>query len=285
MELLIIGGDMRCAHLARLMHRRGERVRALLLDQACLPQAVCADREALDGAKCVLLTQPFKQKDGCVFAPLSEKKIRLESVWKHLPSDAKLLCVGAGGMPDDFARRMWITDLCEDEAFAQRNARPTAEGAIHAAMSELDCTLSDSSCMVIGYGRIGRVLARMLKGLGARVTVAARREESRAQAEADGQNTVDMGGMECMLAAQRVIFSTPPQQVLGEKQLALVDKRALVIDLASPPYGVDLEAAARLKVKAWRENGLPGRYSPKTAAEILLRAVQCAVKEEGRTKR
>lgn len=283
MELLIIGGDMRCAHLARLMDKRGMDVRAIGLEKALVPLDICAGQDALEDAECALLTQPFMQKDGMVFAPLSERRIKLETVWQRLPRETKLLLIGAKGMPEDFERKAQVVDILEDEAFAQRNARPTAEGAIHAAMSELDSTLSGNACLVIGYGRIGRVLARMLKGLGARVTVAARREESRAQAEADGHNAVDMGGMECMLAAQKVIFSTPPQLVMGEKQLSLVDKGALVIDLASPPYGVDLEAAAQLDVKAWRESALPGRYSPVTASEILMRTIQCAMENEGRT--
>lgn len=113
--------------------------------------------------------------------------------------------------------------------------------------------------------------------------MAARREESRAQAEADGHNAVDMGGMECMLAAQKVIFSTPPQLVMGEKQLSLVNKGALVIDLAQPALWGRLGGRGAVGCKGLARKCAAGRYSPVTASEILMRTVQCAMENEGRT--
>ena len=70
-----------------------------------------------------------------------------------------------------------------------------------------------------------------------------------------------------------MIFSTPPSMVLDREMLGHVDQRALIIDLASPPYGVDLEAAAGLGLNAVRESGLPGRCYPFSAARALFNAV------------
>ena len=42
---------------------------------------------------------------------------------------------------------------------------PTAEGAIQLAMEELPITLHGARVLVIGYGRLGRVLADRLAGL------------------------------------------------------------------------------------------------------------------------
>ena len=50
MELLIIGGDMRCAHLARLMDKRGMDVRAIGLEKALVPLDICAGQDALEDA-------------------------------------------------------------------------------------------------------------------------------------------------------------------------------------------------------------------------------------------
>lgn len=60
---------------------------------------------------------------------------------------------------------------------------PTAEGAIQLAMEELPITLHGARVLVIGYGRLGRVLADRLAGLKARVSVAARRYADLAWAE------------------------------------------------------------------------------------------------------
>ena len=50
-------------------------------------------------------------------------------------------------------------------------------------------------------------------------------------------------------------------------------KEALVIDLSSPPYGVDLAACHAQWINAWREPGLPGRYCPRSAGRAMLDAL------------
>ena len=49
------------------------------------------------------------------------------------------------------------------------------------------------------------------------------------------------------------------------------------MDLASPPFGFDLDAALALPLHASRENGLPGRCCPESAAAVMLAAIQRAL--------
>ena len=68
--------------------------------------------------------------------------------------------------------------------------------------------------------------------------------------------------------------------MLGENELRGAERDALIIDLASAPFGVSLEAAQSLGLRAWREPALPGRYCPFSAAWALQRSVRRAEKEE-----
>ena len=77
-----------------------------------------------------------------------------------------------------------------------------------------------------------------------------------------------------------IIFSTPAEMLLTEEKLGHAKKGALILDLASPPYGVDLEAAERMGLKAWRESGVPGRYCPQSAAKALIKAVKTVIDRE-----
>ena len=74
--------------------------------------------------------------------------------------------------------------------------------------------------------------------------------------------------------ANRSCFQRRRRRVLDERRLRALDEDAMVIDLSSAPYGVDLDAARRMGVRAWREPGLPGRYCPQSAAEAILRAIE-----------
>lgn len=129
-------------------------------------------------------------------------------------------------------------------------------------------------CAVIGFGRIGRALTELLVELGAETAVVSGSPEKRSGIEAAGGRAYTREEMQAAIHGRDFIFSTPPAQVLGKEALSAADADARIIDLASPPYGVDLDAARLLNLRAWRESGLPGRYCPLSAAQAILNAVR-----------
>jgi dipicolinate synthase subunit A len=157
-----------------------------------------------------------------------------------------------------------------DPVFEEQNAMPSAEGAIYAAMQKADYTICGSHCMIIGPGRIGRELAKMLLGLGAHVTVAGRNPEKLAAVAALGARTILMEELPKAVWETDILFNTAPSPVAGEEVMAALPSHAFAMDLASAPFGIDLNAAAHHGITAWREGGIPGRYAPLTAAQILL---------------
>ncbi len=149
------------------------------------------------------------------------------------------------------------------------NALPTAEGAIQIAMEELPITLHDARVLVVGFGRLGRALAPRLRGLGARVWVSARRYEQRAAAESMGLGSEGLDHLPDWLCSYDLVFNTVPAPVLGVEELAALKERALVIDLASRPGGVDMDAAAALGVRVIWALSLPGKVAPVTSGRYI----------------
>ena len=159
------------------------------------------------------------------------------------------------------------------------NALPTAEGAIQIAMEELPITLHDARVLVIGFGRLGRTLAPRLRALGARVWVSARRYEQRAAAECMGLNSEGMDHLSDWLCSYDIVFNTVPAPVLGVEELAALKERALVIDLASRPGGVDMDAAATLGVRVIWALSLPGKVAPVTSGRYIKDTVYHIMEE------
>ena len=242
MRIAIIGGDRRFDMLAERLSVRHD----VLRDPAA---------EWLADADAVVTPKPTEE----ILANMNRGA--------HL-----ILHGGKGGVPAD----MRCTDLLEIADFVQQNAVLTAEGAVFAAMQATVGALTGSRCMVVGYGRIGSALAHMLRGLGAQVLAAARRPEIRLQAQKEGMEVCDTRETTLADAAALAdcVFSTPPTMLLTENVLKRIRQGVPVIDLASPPYGVDLEAAQKLGVHAWRESGVPGRYCPGAAAGLMEAAVE-----------
>lgn len=164
-----------------------------------------------------------------------------------------------------------VINYTANEYFKARNALPTAEGALRLAMENTPSTISGSRVTVIGYGYCGKAIADRLYCLDADVTVIARNESSRAVAENCGLKSAPMD----MIAniPSDIIFNTVPTLVLTKPILRQLDRSTLIIDIASKPGGVDFDAAEKLGIKTLHALGIPGKYTPRTAGEILKTTV------------
>lgn len=178
-------------------------------------------------------------------------------------------------------RGLTVRDYFAREELAVANAVPTAEGAIQIAMEQLPITIHGARVLVVGFGRVGRALAQRLAALGARVTVAARRYESLAWAQASGYGTEQTGQLAGWLCGYDLVVNTVPALVLGEAELADLKPDCLVLDLASKPGGVDLEAAR--PVGPHRDLGpLPaGKGGPVTAGAAIKNTIYHMLHELG----
>ena len=163
------------------------------------------------------------------------------------------------------------------EEYQIANARLTAEGAV--ALLRPETGLSGAHILLLGYGRIARLLARELQKAGALVTAAARSGEQRAWAEAEGIEALPLDALSGALDRFDVIIGTIPAPVLTEPLLALVQKDALLLELASAPGGIDAAAAHERGLRYIRAPGLPAKYAPERAAVILRDAVYAAAAE------
>ena len=164
-----------------------------------------------------------------------------------------------------------VLDFLRDEPFLARNAAITAHCALKAAGERMTAIFADTPILIIGWGRIGKCLARLLRALDARVTVAARKETDRACLESLGYRTAEPSSLKNTAPSWRVVFNTAPEPVVDAKTLALW-KNCLKIELASRSglEGQDVVIA----------RGLPGRYAPESSGELIARSVIRKLKEE-----
>ncbi len=270
----IAGGDLRSAYLASALEREGNEVAAFGLSGAGeVLEKVKKSENISDAARfeVVVLPVPCCGKDGLIKTVLSDDKVKLEELMNVLKSGSVLM---GGFIPEwvyEFAkeRQISVYDYYEREEFAVRNAALTAEAAVALALEMLTETISEMPVLVLGHGRIGRLLASILKALDANVTVAARRFSDLAWIRSEGSTPVEFMRLKECISEFGLIFNTVPSMVLNDEMLHLVNKKAVIIDLASEPFGTDFAAADRLGIKTRKAPGLPGKFAPKTAGEIV----------------
>lgn len=213
---------------------------------------------------------PFSSNGFSINNPFSEKEITVQDVLKA--ANGKTLI--AGGMKPEItlmakSENVTIIDLLKREELAVLNTISTAEGTIQIAMEQTAKTIHGSKVLVMGFGRIGKILSKMLSGIGARVYCEARKNEDFAWIRAYGYHLVPLKDLKEALSEFDIIINTIPSMILTKEYLEQVNSESLIIDVASLPGGVDVAAAKQLGIRTISALSLPGKVAPITSAEFI----------------
>ena len=249
--IAVLGGDLRQVWLARLLLEDGCDVVSWGLEQGGGPNPAplsCAlERELL------VLPLPVC-RGGNLHLPLTDTTLEAEQLWPRLRYDQLLLGGVTGTLPARLMADFGLTllDYYDREETQIANAVPTAEGAIQLAMERTERTVHASRCLVIGYGRIGKLLAGRLHDLGAQVTVSARRYSDLAWIDAWGYQSLRTGALKGELARFDLIFNTAPALILDGARLRETRETPPAplrrISPGWPLSGISSSAAARRTV-------------------------------------
>lgn len=286
MGIAVLGGDARELTLLEDLAASGAAVNTAGLPAEVIPAGVSFFSEpgsCLAGVKAVILPVPGVNEKGFLYSPLSVQPLAFTmELALSFPPGIPVFVGVAGSYLSEIAANsgLRLIELMKMNEVAILNSIPTAEGAVQMAMEMLPITVHGSCAFVLGFGRTGATLARLLGAMGARTMVAARRPEHLARITELNLTPVPFSDMPDYLGEADVIFNTIPVPVLTGEVLDKVSPGTPVIDLASAPGGVDFQRAESVGVKAVLAPGLPGKVAPKTAGRILAKVIIRLLHEE-----
>ena len=269
MQLIAWGGDARIEAAVQAARRAGWDCLHIRKEEdlADLPES----------ADVVLLPWPKSFLEGKLVALPGDWAAERETVLKSLPP-CRLLLAGREMGECSCAGRLLHPE--QDEAFLTANAELTAEGALARILRHKGRALPGRLVVVTGFGRVGRAMTRRLCAMGAFVAVCARNEGQMQAAHDLGAHPVPLAELGTMAKRADVVVNTVPARLMGRAMLEQMDRNTLLVELASAPYGIDLDAAVQLGLDVALESGLPGRYAPKDAGEALFACVRRALDGE-----
>ncbi len=268
-KIAILGGDRRMLYAARALKNAGYPVISFGLAENAegIPSAQTL-AEAVKDADIVLLPIPMSRDGKTLSAPALTTPLFVSDIFEKVKSDAVLF----GGMTDAFQDDR-LFDYGARPDFALKGAIPTAEGALLLALGELSCTVNGISAAVVGFGRVGKATAALFRSAGAKVTVFARRDEVCTVASHLGYEAAPLAELSEYAGDFRLVMNTVPAPVIGDAVLCRMRGDALILELASAPYGVDFAIAKERNIRTIRAGGLPGKYAPETAGQSIVETV------------
>ena len=277
-RILIAGGDMRQIYCADRLSREFE-IGIAGFDRDSLPDSIKLPFAGISSAvryDCAVLPVPPFDDEGNISTPYSSETLTAAAL-KNLIADNAVIF--AGKVSDKLKAAFpnaKIYDYMLSEELNIKNAVPSAEGAVQLALEELPVTLNGLKVLVVGMGRIGTALVKILQGFGADISAAVHSPRGAAKARLCGVKAVPTKRLS---GSYGLVFNTAPSLIFDRSTLEKFDDSTLFIDLSSKPGGIDFEAALSLGLKVIWALGLPGKTAPVTSGEIIAETVSSILAE------
>ncbi|MEJ6951663.1 dipicolinate synthase subunit DpsA [Natronospora cellulosivora (SeqCode)] len=274
MKIAVIGGDKREEILIDYLADIGYKISVLSNNQYDKKNigSINNIKDCLYEADVVIAPMSSTDKDGFLKATFLEKKIKLDEAFFSQLKEGCIFLIGIlKNEIKEIAESLSIEyiELAKLDNLAIMNAIPTAEGAIKIAIEETDTTLYNSKILVYGLGKVGYSLAWRLKALGAQTYAVTRDKGAIARGKDIGIKMIKYDQLQHFLPKMNIIFNTVPAKIIDYKSLLLLNKKSVIIDLASAPGGIDFKSADKMGIKTILALGLPGKVAPRTAGKIL----------------
>ncbi|GHU53909.1 dipicolinate synthase subunit A [Clostridia bacterium] len=267
---LVVGGDLRQIYTAKKLSEVDTVEILGFNNNISIPNVV--KNWSNNKADVIILPLPVTLDGIEVNAKFSNESIALSSLPTMLKENGVIFGGKVTGLEKIF-RKTKIIDYFDREELSVLNAVPTAEGAIQIAMENTAETLFGQNILITGFGRIAKVLSKILVSMGAKVSISARKCSDLAWAEIFGCIPIKQESFAKEIGKFNLIFNTVPACIFTENILKKVDSNTLIIDLASKPGGVDFTIAQTIGIKVIWALSLPGKVAPITSGEIIANTI------------
>ena len=223
------------------------------------------DNGDINHADIIVLPVPTTKDLKTVYCPLTGEKIPLDFI--------KASANGRPVITANYDMGEGTVDIMKLDGFAYLNAVPTAEGAIAYAIDHTPFTLWKSRVLVIGNGRVAKVLISRLEAFRCHITVSARKFKDFALLDTENIKYIETSKVKETAGSFDIIFNTVDVSLFDSpKEL----KNALLIDLSSKGC-LDFSQVEDTKTNAVKLPAIPGKVAPETAGKIYAKTLKTVI--------
>jgi dipicolinate synthase subunit A len=271
-RVAVLGGDGREVHIAERLAQDGhEAVRYGQASHESNGVRVAAELpDAVAGAEWLILPSPGLNGD-IVYAPDAPEPIVLgrELLERSALSAGGIVLGRSTPALDTLAGAMDVAlfQLKDDLGLATRLSTGVAEGVLRLLIELTRRILREHRILVVGYGVTGAVILDYLVAARCAPTVTTRHPKALERARQCGAAPVAYAERVAAMGAADIVINTVPSTGAVPPQAFAALRDRIVVDIASPPGGMDHEAARAAGVQVHWPRGLAGGRAPLTAGD------------------
>ena len=284
-KIAIIGGDLRLVKLAQMLQKENNLIYIFGLEKSnelgIYPNIkINKDLvQTLENAEIIISSIPFSRDEQIINMPLSDNKIKIDELMNLIKDKTLIAGTISNGIYEKY-KDVKIIDIMKNERLAILNTIATAEGAIKEIIENIQINIHGCKIMILGFGRVGKTLAKKLDGLSAKVTVVSKEDEELAWAEVYGYTNIELNKIKNIIKDYDVIVNTIPSIILQGSVLKEIDKNVLLVDLASGDGGINKKEADENDLNLIKALGIPGKIAPVATAKILKEVIYEIMEEK-----
>lgn len=279
-SITISGGDLRQCYTAEYLNSLGWDV--ICYHTPAFPYStgiVQTDSlaHALAHSELVLAPTPLTRDNNNLFqAETDEPPCPLEDLWAMLTSKHKFIVYNLPAELQKLVENIGCEILTFGNLpfFQNKNALLTAEGLLAEVIRCTPFALSSADILLLGYGCCGAKIGRLFLPLCRDIYVIEQDEEKQKNARNNGLTLIGREDFVKKLPECHIIINTIPGPVLEMEQLSQMHSSCHIFDIASAPFGFPSDTTEKCLMPYYRIPGIPGRFSPVTAGEIIGRTIE-----------
>lgn len=225
--------------------------------------------------KNIILPNPYSKDGMLINMPNADNKITISDFIENIEPNCNVFL---GGLNNELlnilsAKDIKAFDYTKYYDFTEKNAALTAKGIEAILKKNLTIPLSDAEILITGFGYTAKATVKLLNEHKTDLTVAARRTQALNCALRQGCKAITIDSLKNNKLDYDVIINTVPALIFDKSTIENIDKDCLLLEIASPPYGIDFELADKYGIKVLKAPNLPGRTAPEAAGYIVADTV------------
>ena len=180
-----------------------------------------------------------------------------------------------GSIPRELyaVNKIKLIDVLDNENVVWNNSVLTAEGLIAYIINNTDFTINNAKILILGFGKCGTNIARVLAALSGRISVYDHTAIHLTQARALGYEGIEEKDIIHHIHKFDIIINTVPKEIFHEIHYSRIKKDCSLFEIASSPYGFNKDLANKYRLSLITCPGIPGATAPKTAGELIAKSI------------